>query len=259
MVKRKNNKKTHLNKKKCFFIFAVIFSILYLFAIYVAYNVAFNSDTPFSNLFKKFTSDSTLEGGCKMEEEGCFAKPIIYLYPPSTTEVSVTLGNPQNLTHTYPQYNAGWTITAEPNGNLFDKTTNRSYYALYWEGLNTVKQNFNEGFVIEGKNTIPFLQEKLKQLGLNERESNEFIIYWLPKLESSPYNVIRFQTMEEQNKNMPLIITPKPDTMIRVMMEFKNLDTPINIKEQILPTTPNRTGFVSVEWGGTDLSNNILK
>ena len=189
----------------------------------------------------------------------CDAKPIIYLYPTKTTEVTVSLGNPQNLTHTYPKYTDSWTVTAEPNGDLFDKETNRSYYALYWEGLNTIQPNMNEGFVVEGKNTIPFLQEKLSELGLTKREANEFIIYWLPKMENAPYNFVRFQTMQEQNQNMPLAISPKPDTLIRVMMEFKNLSSPIEVKEQILPPTPNRKGFVAVEWGGTDVTTNRVQ
>ncbi len=187
------------------------------------------------------------------------AKPIIYLYPTKATEVSVKVGNPKNLTHTYPKYETGWTVSAEPNSNLTDTKTNKHYYALYWEGKNTIEPNLKEGFIVKGENTIPFLEEKLSQLGLNEREANEFIIYWLPKLESNPYNFIRFQTIEEQNQNMPLDITPKPDTLIRVMMEFKNLVTPIVVKEQILPPTPVRTGFVAVEWGGTDVTNSILK
>ena len=40
-------------------------------------------------------------------------------------------------------------------------------------------------------------EEKLAILGLNEREAEEFIIYWLPKLESNKYNYIRFATEEE--------------------------------------------------------------
>jgi len=186
-------------------------------------------------------------------------KPIIYLYPTEKTKITVTVGNPQNLTHTYPKYETGWTVTAEPNGNLTDPKTNKHYYALYWEGKNTIEPNLKEGFVVKGKDTIPFLEEKLAQLGLNEREANEFIIYWLPKLESSPYNFIRFQTLEEQNQNMPLEVMPQPDTVIRVMMEFKNLVTPIIVKEQVLPPTPKRTGFTLVEWGGTNVTDTILK
>jgi hypothetical protein len=164
------------------------------------------------------------------------------------------LGYPQNTSHTYPKYNEPWQVQAEPNGDLTDLKTGRHYYALYWEGKNFVSvPNPKEGFIIEGKDTIPFLEEKLDQLGLTEHEAEEFIIYWLPKLENAKYNLIRFQTLAEQNKNMPLNIIPTPETLIRVMMEYKNLDEPIQIEEQNLPSKPHRNGFTVVEWGGTKI------
>lgn len=179
-------------------------------------------------------------------------KPIIYIYPKEQTKVSIKVGKPENLSHTYPKYENGWEVIAKPNGDLIDTKTGRNLYALYWEGKNTVEPNMNEGFIVKGKDTITFLEEKLKILGLNEREANEFIIYWLPKLESNKYNFIRFQTEEEINNNMPLEIEPKPDTVIRVVMEFKALEEPIQIQEQNLKT-PERTGYIVVEWGGTEI------
>ena len=89
-------------------------------------------------------------------------------------------------------------------------------------------------------------------MGLTERESEEFIVYWLPKLEKNKYNYIRFATMDEINKNMPLEINPSPDSVIRVLMTFKKLENPIDVQEQKVQT-PNRTGFVAVEWGGTEI------
>ena len=180
-------------------------------------------------------------------------KPIIYLYPTKTTEVSVKVGNPQNFTHTYPKYNDGWQVVAQPNGDLTDVKTGRSLYALYWEGEFKASQPPLEGFIVKGSDTIPFLEEKLAHLGLSEREANEMIIYWLPQLENNAYNFIRFQSLEEQNARMPLIIEPQPDTLIRVLMEFDDLDTPIQVTEQILPPTPKRTGFTIVEWGGREI------
>ena len=181
-----------------------------------------------------------------------YEKPIIYLYPEDETEVTVKVGNPQNLTHTYPKYENEWKVLAKPNGDLKDLKTGRNLYALYWEGINTVKPNMNEGFIVKGEDTIKFLEEKLEILGLNEREAEEFIVYWLPKLESNKYNFIRFQTEEEINNNMPLEITPKPDTVIRIVMEFKGIEEPIQIQEQKL-STQQRTGFTVVEWGGTEI------
>lgn len=177
-------------------------------------------------------------------------KPVIYLYPDKDMNVNVKLGNTDNLLVTYPKYNDGWNVYATKNGTLTDKN-GRNYYALYWEG-NTynIDNSIREGFVVKGKNTIEFLEEKLELLGLNERESNEFIVYWLPKLQDNKYNYIRFATIEEIDESMPLEITPKPDNIIRVLMVFKPLDSYIEVQEQKI-VTPKRDGFTVVEWGGS--------
>lgn len=180
-------------------------------------------------------------------------KPIIYLYPTEETNVTVKLLKSKNLTCSYPKYQDCWNVLAKPNGDLTDLSTNRNLYSLYYESKN--EENFkieDEGFVVKGENSAEFLEEKLAILGLTEREAEEFIVYWLPKLETNKYNYIRFATSDEINQNMPLEISPKPDSTIRVLMIFKGLENPINVEEQKL-TTPNRTEFVAVEWGGTEI------
>ena len=181
-----------------------------------------------------------------------YAKPIIYLYPTEQTKVEVMVGKPHNLTHTYPKYQNGWRVVAEPNGDLTD-LAGRHYYALYWEGKHFHKPTPKDGFIVKSADTISFLEEKLARLGLSEREANEFIVYWLPKLESNEYNFIRFKTQAEIDDNMPLYIMPAPDTMIRVLMEYRKADQSEKPVIQELPPTPERTGFVAVEWGGTEI------
>lgn len=185
------------------------------------------------------------------EYEGSEDKPIIYLYPTEETKVNVILWRSENLSYTYPKYNLEkWrNVIAQPNWDLLDLDTNRKLYALYREWKTYNKDNFDEGFVVAWKDIIPFLEEKLEILWLNEREAEEFIIYWLPQMEWNEWNLIRFETIEEQNNNMPLIIIPTPDTLIRVMMDWKAIDEPIKISEQEL-TTPERIWFTIVErWG----------
>lgn len=183
---------------------------------------------------------------------GIAYKPIIYLYPETETEVTVKLGKYNNITCIYPEYNDGWNVCAQPDGNLIDLNTGRNLYSLYWEGINDVKCNYDSGFVVKGCDTIKFLEEKLSILGLTDREAEEFIIYWLPKMQNNKYNYIRFATMDEINEIMPLYFSVEPDTLIRVLMEFKPLKEYIDIPEQEL-ITPIRKGFVVVEWGGTEL------
>ena len=181
-----------------------------------------------------------------------FAKPIIYLYPDEEKKIKVKVSDKNKLVCTYPKYKDGWEVIAKPNGDLVDCATGRNLYALYWEGKNTLKHDFTEGFIVKGEDSIKFLEEKLEVLGLSEREAEEFIVYWLPKLEANKYNFIRFETLENLNKDMSLEINPKPDTLIRVMMIFKGLNIPYEVTEQKLETL-ERKGFTVVEWGGTEI------
>ena len=180
-------------------------------------------------------------------------KPVIYIYPTENIDVTVKLSKPEDLTTTYPKYNNGWKVKALPDGTLIDHN-NKKYYALYWESESNRKNPIKkDGFIVKGKDTASFLEEKLEILGLNYKERNEFIMYWLPKLENNKYNYIRFQTLAEMNKDMELDINPKPDTLIRVRMEYLGIKDKIDIKEQKL-TRVTRKGYTVVEWGGTNIN-----
>lgn len=180
-------------------------------------------------------------------------KPIIYLYPEEETNIEVKLGKKENITCSYPKYKNGWKVVASPNGDLKYIENGKNLYALYYEAK-TEKENKveKEGFVVKGEDSAKFLEEKLEILGLNERESEEFIVYWLPKLEANKYNYIRFLNKEEIDENMPLEIEPKPDTQIRILMTFKGLNKEIKVEEQQL-TRVERKGYTVIEWGGSEI------
>lgn len=182
-------------------------------------------------------------------------KPIIYLYPENEIQINVKLGYPELATCVYPEYDlkSGWNVLAKPNGDLIDFNTNRNLYALYYESKNKKEYNVtDEGFVVKREDTVKFLEEKLAILGLNDREAEEFIIYWLPKLQENEYNYIRFASMDEINENMPLEFSQQPDTLIRILMTYKGLNAPIQVKEQNLEKI-ERKGFIAVEWGGSEI------
>lgn len=181
-------------------------------------------------------------------------KPIIYFYPEEDTRINIKLKYDDAVTSSYPKYNDGWNILAKSTGNLIDLNTNKELYALYYESKQIYNFKMeNDGFVVSGEDTVLFLEDKLHLLGLNDKESEEFIIYWLPKLEKNKYNYIRFATVEEINKNMPLDFSERPDTLIRVLMTYKGLKRPIKVQEQEI-VTPERIGFTVVEWGGTKIN-----
>ncbi len=182
---------------------------------------------------------------------GAKAKPVIYLYPEEQTDVSVQVSFPQGgeFTCTYPDYGDGWNVTAMPDGTLYDADGNE-YYCLYWEGVGYDTMTGEEGFCVKGEDTAAFLREKLLYIGLTPREANEFIIYWLPKMQDNPYNIISLYT-EQYAECVPLSVSPAPDTQIRVFMTYRASDTPVDIPEQSLPHC-DRTGFTLVEWGGRE-------
>lgn len=178
-------------------------------------------------------------------------KPVIYLYPEEEILVHVDLAFNGTLTSTYPSYENGWDVLAKPDGTLTDPKTGREHYCLFWEGVSNVAYNFSEGFVVAGADTEEFLEDALKKLGLTDKEANEFIIYWLPRMAGNPYNLISFQ-QETYTDNAVLTVEPAPDTVLRVFMAFKPLEASIDIPAQRLETTV-RTGFTLVEWGGAEI------
>lgn len=185
-----------------------------------------------------------------LEEEPFDAKPVIYLYPEEITEISVKLDYSGKFTSTYPEYNSGWKVTAMPDGTLFDEN-GREYYCLFWEGISEAEYDFGEGFCVAGNETAEFLEEALPKLGLSPKEANEFIIYWLPRMQENEYNLISFQS-DAYTDSARLEIEPAPDTLIRVFMAWKPLDEFIGIEPQELSAS-ERKGFVAVEWGGTEI------
>jgi len=188
--------------------------------------------------------------GCEPPEVKA-KKPVIYLYPTSKQTVSVKLEYKGKLTCTYPEYNDGWNVIAKPDGTLTNLADNREYSYLYWEGISNNKLDMSKGFVVKGTETEKFLQEKLKYLGLTPKEYNEFIVYWLPFMKVNKYNLITFAGEDYENI-AKLKITPKPDSILRIMMVFKPLNNSIKIEEQTLKPFV-RKGFTVVEWGGTEL------
>ena len=180
---------------------------------------------------------------------GGYAKPVLYLYPENdNTKVKVSFEHSNLLTTTYPKYNKYWSVIANKNGDLKDNN-GRYYYGLYWEEMGSTKVDFSEGFYVDEYNAIDFLEEKLEIIGFNEREANEFIMYWLPILEKNKHNLVYFELTEERENYNKIKIEPTPDSLLRVAIHVKKVDGPVDIKEEKL-TTFNRHGFAAVEWGG---------
>ena len=185
--------------------------------------------------------------------------PIIYLYPETDEQVNVRLTLNGKLTETYPEYkpSEGWTVTASPDGTMTDSDGN-TYPFLFWEGELNMNYDLSRGFCVKGSDTEKFLDDALAQLGLSESEASDFKSYWLPLMESNPYNVITFQTTAYDDA-VSHSVTPEPDTVISVNMLWYASDEFVSIQPQDLtginPSLDEREGFVFVEWGGEEIDS----
>ncbi|WP_396163541.1 carboxypeptidase-like regulatory domain-containing protein, partial [Flavobacterium sp.] len=150
----------------------------------------------------KIKNKENLVINLKVEHQIMVEKPVIYLYPKEKTTIDIKLNLKGKLLTTFPKYDKNWEVIAEPNGQIFDKKTNRYYNSLFWDGtIEFPKEHYeyNDGFVVPKEKLAEFLIEKLEYVGLNNQETNEFIQYWLPILERNKYNFIHFLVNEKCN------------------------------------------------------------
>ncbi|HCC50119.1 MAG: hypothetical protein UV19_C0009G0001 [Parcubacteria group bacterium GW2011_GWA2_42_28] len=214
--------------------------------------------------------DIKLPGGC--------GKPVVYLYPKQPTSVSVKFQAPIQFTTDIPKYADFWQVMAYPNGSLLnlkpeltdcrqiDSLKKGSEYAqtacqkntypyLYWAG-NINSKNYptvDQGWVISKNDLATFLQSKLAEVGLNDKEKNDFISYWLPDMlaKNTPYYRISFLQTNDLNSLFPMQVSPSPDTTFRLFLDY----SPLTGKPQKIPQPQTldklvRNGFTLVEWGG---------
>lgn len=177
-------------------------------------------------------------------------KPVIYLYPTAPTDVNVTLAPQGGFTVTEPAYDGGWRVHAEPDGALTDLRDGHAYPYLFWEGRGGMYRFPDKYWVISRANVQMFLRETLAKYGLNARETADFLEFWLPRMQAAPWYKIGFHGNAVMDMLAPLTIEPRPDSVLRLLMDF----APLKVPEPAQPPVIRpflRHGFSVVEWGGT--------
>ena len=190
-------------------------------------------------------------------------KPVLYLYPQEERKLTVTLDLEGTLDTVYPApeiqratergTQASWTVTAAPDGTLADQA-GRTYPSLFWDGEMTLPDP-DAGFVVSREDAVPFLEDKLAQLGLTDREAADFITYWAPRMRAYEYTFVSFDAnVYTQRASYSFTdeagATVTPDTFIRVFITIREADANTVVHPQTLAPPPTRTGFTAVEWGG---------
>ena len=171
-------------------------------------------------------------------------KPAIYLYPEETLKIKVSLSINGEITISEPEYNNGWDVVVEPGGII-----EGSYDYLFYEARLNYLETPDDGWCVEYAHLEIWMNTTLKELGLNEKESKDFKVFWLDFLPLANYYEIKLLSKEYLDSNMGLLIAPKPETIIRVLLTFSPYQNAFKIATPLIKT-PVRSGFTVVEWGG---------
>lgn len=182
-----------------------------------------------------------------------WCKPAIYMYPEKTTAINVKLSLDGSLTVSNPVYDTqnGWSVVAEPSGKIVTPLTLSDYPYLYYEAELKGVDLPKEGWVIERSKIKDQVSKVMKDIGFNQKETDDFMHYWLPRLADKPYYFVSLLPEDVINQKEKLSFSVSPDTLIRSRFVFEGLDAPISVKP--LTNIPNHTrdGFTVTDWGGT--------
>ena len=192
-------------------------------------------------------------------------KPVLYLYPQDEQRLTVTLDLEGSLDTVYPTPDseratergtqASWNVTAAPDGTLTDQA-GRTYPSLFWDGAMDLPEP-DTGFIVAREDAVPFLEEKLGQLGLSDKEAADFITYWAPRIRANEYTFVSFDASSYAQQVTYSFADEAgnqvtPDTFIRVFMTIRAADASTVVTPQNFAPTPTRSGFTVVEWGGAE-------
>jgi hypothetical protein len=193
-------------------------------------------------------------------------KPVIYAYSENPIDFTLKVIPQGVLTFTYPQLPTDntWKMKTDENGNL-TASNGANYPYLFWESnqnasvLRGKKSNSNE--IVAQRDLIPFLEKNLSNLGLNSKETTDFITYWAPKLQKFKMIQVEFFVDEKCEVIGELEINPKPDHLRRVYAIFNELSVVSNqFVNKPLDVKPlRRNGFTIIEWGGSIINEKIIR
>ena len=174
-------------------------------------------------------------------------KPNIYLYPEETTELDVTLGFPIGgfITTSIPEYGNGWHVTVEPDG-----TIDGELGYLFYESQNPDVFQYAEGWTIKNEDLENFFRNNMALYGFQGQEIEDFIDWWIPRLDASCYDIFP-QTAKEIDPVVTLDISPKPDSIQRLYYAIRRYEK-CNEHLKTPAIEPfERNGFSALEWGVT--------
>ncbi|MBI4437861.1 hypothetical protein HY631_02825 [Candidatus Uhrbacteria bacterium] len=177
-------------------------------------------------------------------------KPVVYLYPEQETDLEVFVHPRGGFSSTEPEYGDGWDVTAYPDGHLVNRADGIGYPYLFWEGRGGLYAPPSSYWVMARSDVESFLRATLTKMNLSGNETDDFIEFWLPRMQEASYYKIGFHDTRVMDALAPLSFSVAPDHVFRILMDYSELQTPEPSKPPARLPRANREGFDVLEWGG---------
>ncbi|MCX7021700.1 MAG: hypothetical protein NTW26_05405 [bacterium] len=192
-----------------------------------------------------FSLDTDYQLTVSLEEADGIAKPNIYIYPVEETEVRVRLDFPAGgmLTVSDPPYGEGWTVTVTHEGTIDGEHT-----FLFYEARSGGKVQREEGWVVARGDLGTFFRENLTATGFYENEIEDFVEFWVPRLDDRPFFALYPQYDPIYDGMVGLEVEPEPWTVIRLAYAVEGLDEVFDLMPATIPAR-EIGGFTVHEWG----------
>ena len=171
-------------------------------------------------------------------------------------DIGSTYPNPIVLSESEKQKEYEWNESYSSIGNesCYEmKINDKKYDYLFWEGQCLKKEEFvGEVVGIHGEKFEEEVNILLERLGLNERERNDFIAYWLTKL--SGRKMFKMITCNEKyNNEIAKLEVSGFIQILRVMLKFEEVNEDVFGQLKGVESVEKRkrpTGKYVIEWGG---------
>ena len=205
-------------------------------------------------------------------------KPVILFYPKELISVEVILDLDETIwkmpllypepinNNLYIQNKIKWKIDVDSNGII--TYNNQKYAYLFWEALvcpDNFKIDLLNATCIESINAPYILDKMLISYGLNIKERQDLITFWLHDIIQKEYVVFQIIGSLQQNNLYETIyfgdsfynsvttlqINPPPDSLLRILLLFSGSDSYIKcnyVHHQNVKRNDN--DYWVVEWGG---------
>lgn len=173
----------------------------------------------------------------------------LYLYTAEPTQVSIKVNNARVVSSSVPYEQEGFTVVAHPNGQLI-RRDGQQVSRIDYDYVTANVSPPTRGYVVSDNDLSSMLWWYATNLGLNNRETEDFVAFWLEKLPKSQYYFMGHYNQAAVKQQLDLTISPTPDTLLQVIMYFKPLSNPILVEAPSFAPIMPRIGFVAVDFSG---------